>query len=183
METVKLFDAEWNLMEIVWETAPTTASRIAGIAGQRFGWAKNTTYTVLKRLIGKGVLERSGTDFTVTPLVTRRQMQLVELNNLVEKRFGGSEAEMLEVLCRDGCPAPRTGRRWCRCWRNCAEQGASRREGAGPERPAPSLRPVSVERDGGPWYTNTIALFGGPRAGACRGRKTWDSFAAFCPLA
>ena len=42
METVKLFDAEWNLMEIVWETAPTTASRIAGIAGQRFGWAKNT---------------------------------------------------------------------------------------------------------------------------------------------
>ena len=63
-------------------------------------------YTVLKRLIGKGVLERSGTDFTVTPLVTRRQMQLVELNNLVEKRFGGSEAEMLEVLCRDGCPDP-----------------------------------------------------------------------------
>src|SRR5699024_9901535 len=106
VETVKLFDAEWNLMEIVWETAPTTASRIAAIAGQRFDWAKNTTYTVLKRLIGKGVLERSGTDFTVTPLVTRRQMQLVELNNLVEKRFGGSEAEMLEVLCRDGCSDP-----------------------------------------------------------------------------
>ncbi len=106
VETVKLFDAEWNLMEIVWETAPTTASRIAAIAGQRFDWAKNTTYTVLKRLISKGVLERSGTDFTVTPLVTRRQMQLVELNNLVEKRFGGSEAEMLEVLCRDGCPDP-----------------------------------------------------------------------------
>ena len=106
METVKLFDAEWNLMEIVWETAPTTASRIAAIAGQRFGWAKNTTYTVLKRLIGKGVLERSGTDFTVTPLVTRRQMQLVELNNLVEKRFGGSGAEMLKVLCRDGCSDP-----------------------------------------------------------------------------
>ena len=42
----------------------------------------------------------------MTPLVTRRQMQLVELNNLVEKRFGGSEAEMLEVLCRDGCPDP-----------------------------------------------------------------------------
>ena len=34
------------------------------------------------------------------------KFQLVELNNLVEKRFGGSEAEMLEVLCRDGCPDP-----------------------------------------------------------------------------
>ena len=42
----------------------------------------------------------------MTPLVTRRQMQLVELNNLVEKRFGGSEAEMLEVLCRGGCSDP-----------------------------------------------------------------------------
>ena len=106
METVKLFDAEWNLMEIVCETAPATASRIAAIAGQRFAWAKNTTYTVLKRLISKGVLERSGTDFTVTPLVTRRQMQLVELNNLVEKRFGGSEAEMLRVLYHDGAADP-----------------------------------------------------------------------------
>ena len=106
VETVKLFDAEWNLMEIVWETAPATASRIAAIAGQRLGWAKNTTYPVLKRLIAKGVLERSGTDFTVTPLMTRRQMQLVELSNLVEKRFGGSEAEMLEVLCRGGCSDP-----------------------------------------------------------------------------
>ena len=98
MEAVKLFDAEWNLMEIVWETAPVTASRVAAVAGQRFGWAKNTTYTVLKRLIAKGVLERSGTDFTVTPLVTRRQMQLVELDALIEKRFGGSKDEMLEVL-------------------------------------------------------------------------------------
>lgn len=98
METVKLFDAEWNLMEIVWAMAPTTASRIAAAAGQRFGWAKNTTYTVLKRLIGKGVLERSGTDFTVTPLVTRRQMQIAELNSLIANRFGGSTAEMLEAL-------------------------------------------------------------------------------------
>lgn len=109
VETVKLFDAEWNLMEIVWETAPTTASKVAAIAGQRFDWAKNTTYTVLKRLISKGVLERSGTDFTVTPLVTRRQMQLAELNNLVEKRFGGSEAEMLKVLRRDDRSAPASG--------------------------------------------------------------------------
>ena len=98
MEAAKLFDAEWNLMEIVWECSPTTASLIAAIAGQRFGWAKNTTYTVLKRLIGKGVLERSGTDFTVTPLVTRRQMQLVELNSLIAKRFGDSVEEMLQVL-------------------------------------------------------------------------------------
>lgn len=101
MDTVKLFDAEWNLMEIVWEMAPVTASRVAAVAGQRFNWAKNTTYTVLKRLIAKGVLERSGTDFTVTPLVTRRQMQLVELDTLIEKRFGGSKDEMLEALA--GC--------------------------------------------------------------------------------
>ena len=173
METVKLFDAEWNLMEIVWETAPATASRITGIAGQRFGWAKNTTYTVLKRLIGKGVLERSGTDFTVTPLVTTWS----------KSGLAAAWRRCWRCCAATAALTPRTARRWCRCWKNCAEQGASRREGAGLSGPAPSLRPVSVERDGGPWYTNTIALFGGPRAGACRGRKIWDSFAAFCPSA
>lgn len=103
METVKLFDAEWNLMEIVWENAPTTASRIAAIAGQRFCWAKNTTYTVLKRLIGKGVIQRSGADFTVTPLVTRRQVQISEINAAMEKLFGGSVAEMFAALLQEGC--------------------------------------------------------------------------------
>lgn len=106
METNKLFDAEWNLMNIVWENAPVTASRVSAIAGQRFGWAKNTTYTVLKRLIAKGVIERGASDFTVTPLVTRCWMQRSEACCLLQKRFEGDAAALLEALLAEGQVPP-----------------------------------------------------------------------------
>lgn len=97
-----MFEAEWKLMDIVWENAPVTASRVSAIAGQRFGWAKNTTYTVLKRLIAKGVIQRGGDDFTVTPLVTRQQIRQGEACDLLEKRFGGDVAGLLETLLEAG---------------------------------------------------------------------------------
>ena len=106
MSDLKMGPVETRFAEIIWDREPVGSTELVRLAEEALGWKKSTTYTVLKRLISKGVLERSGTDFTVTPLVTRRQMQLVELNNLVEKRFGGSEAEVLEVLCRGGCSDP-----------------------------------------------------------------------------
>lgn len=102
LETIKLFSAEWNLMQIVWENAPVTASKVAAIAGQRFGWAKNTTYTVLKRLIAKRVIERGETDFTVEPLISRQQVQQNEANALLEKLFAGSVSELLSTLIAEG---------------------------------------------------------------------------------
>lgn len=106
VETNKLFEAEWNLMDIVWENAPVTASRVSAIAGQRFGWAKNTTYTVLKRLIAKGVIQRGGNDFTVTPLVSRQQIRRGEACALLEKRFQGDAAGLLETLLEAGSVPP-----------------------------------------------------------------------------
>ena len=106
VETNKLFEAEWNLMDIVWENAPVTASRVSAIAGQRFGWAKNTTYTVLKRLIAKGVIQRGGNDFTVTPLVSRQQIRRGEACALLDKRFQGDAAGLLETLLEAGSVPP-----------------------------------------------------------------------------
>ena len=97
-----MFEAEWKLMDIVWENAPITASKVAAIAGQRFGWAKNTTYTVLKRLAAKGVLQRSGDNFTVTALVTRQAVQCGEACALLENRFEGDAAGLLEALLKAG---------------------------------------------------------------------------------
>ena len=98
METVKLFDAEWNLMEIVWETAPTTASRIAAIAGQRFDWAKNTTYTVLKRLCQRGIFQNQ--DGVVTALVSKEEFYARQSEEFVEETFSGSLPAFLTAFTR-----------------------------------------------------------------------------------
>jgi predicted transcriptional regulator len=87
---VQLFDSELRLMEIVWEQAPVSAKNISSIAGKRFGWNKNTTYTVLKRLVKKEVIKRSEPGFICTPLVTKEQVQIQETKSLIDKVYNGS---------------------------------------------------------------------------------------------
>jgi len=87
----KLFDAELRLMEIIWEFEPISAKKVCMIATERFDWNKNTTYTVIKRLIDKGVLYRDEPDFMCLSIVKRHEVQKIETKTLIEKLFGGSK--------------------------------------------------------------------------------------------
>lgn len=90
MEQIKLFDSELKLMEIVWAHAPLTAKEASRIAAADFGWNKNTTYTVLKKLVEKGAVRRSEPNFLCTPLVSREQAGEAEMRRLVDRLYGGS---------------------------------------------------------------------------------------------
>jgi len=87
----KLFDAELRLMEIIWEHEPVAAKEICLIAAQKFNWNKNTTYTVVKRLIEKEVLRRDEPGFICTSAVSRDEVQKAETKTLIDKLFGGSK--------------------------------------------------------------------------------------------
>ena len=87
----KLFDAELRLMEIIWEREPISAKEISVLAAEQFGWNKNTTYTVIKRLIEKEVLRRDEPGFVCSSIVKRDEVQRAETNTLIEKLFGGSK--------------------------------------------------------------------------------------------
>ena len=55
----KLFDSERKVMEVLWEAdAPLTAKEVAQKLGETVGWNKNTTYTVIKKCIDKGAIQR-----------------------------------------------------------------------------------------------------------------------------
>ena len=87
----KLFDAELKLMEIIWESEPVSAKEISLMAANQFDWNKNTTYTVIKRLIEKEVLRRDEPGFVCSSIVKRNEVQRSETNTLIEKLFGGSK--------------------------------------------------------------------------------------------
>ena len=55
---VKLFDSELKVMETLWREGDLTAGQIAKILNQEIGWNRNTTYTVIKKCIEKGAIER-----------------------------------------------------------------------------------------------------------------------------
>ncbi len=94
-ETIKLFDAEWNLMCFIWGNQPTTASKAAAYALEKFNWKKNTTYTVIKRLVDKKILRRDEPGFFVVPLVEKKEVQQAAAVSLLTKRFDGD----MESLC------------------------------------------------------------------------------------
>ena len=87
----KLFDAELRLMESIWEHEPISAKEISLIAAEKFNWNKNTTYTVIKRLIEKGSLRRDEPGFVCSSLVRRDEVQKAETKTLIERLFGGSK--------------------------------------------------------------------------------------------
>ena len=90
MEIVKLFDAELILMEYLWENTTVTAAQMADYLLKNYGWKKSSTYIVLKRLEGKGVLRKESPQYHVIPLVTREQVQIADTSSVLDKLFGGS---------------------------------------------------------------------------------------------
>lgn len=90
MENIKMYDSELKLMEIVWENEPISAKDISIIAGKTIGWNKNTTYTILKKLVSKKVILRSEPNFICTSLVKKEDIQKTEMQGLIDKLFGGS---------------------------------------------------------------------------------------------
>ena len=46
----KLFDSELKVMELIWANEPISAKELSILADKEFGWNKNTTYTVIKKL-------------------------------------------------------------------------------------------------------------------------------------
>ena len=83
----KLFDSELKVMEVLWEQGPRPAK---DILSARIGWNKNTTYTVIRKCIEKGAVERGEPGFVCTPLVSRDEVARTETEQLIDKMFGGS---------------------------------------------------------------------------------------------
>jgi BlaI family transcriptional regulator, penicillinase repressor len=91
MEQVKLFDSEIKLMELIWNNSPITAKELTKLAELQIGWNKNTTYTVLKKLVEKKSVNRAEPNFLCTPLITREQVLHNETKDLINKLYNGSK--------------------------------------------------------------------------------------------
>ena len=90
---IKVFDSELKIMEILWKEGDLPAGQIAKILKEEIGWNRNTTYTVIKKLIEKGAVIRCEPNFICKPTIIKAQVQQQEAKELIGKLFDGS-AEM-----------------------------------------------------------------------------------------
>lgn len=68
----KLFDAEFRLMEVLWDSEPVNSTKLVHLCEERLNWNKSTTYTVLRKLCQKGAAKNEKA--TVTTLLSRQQV-------------------------------------------------------------------------------------------------------------
>lgn len=87
---MKLFDSELKVMEVLWEQGAKSARDIVDVLSERIGWNKNTTYTVIKKCVEKGAIDREEPGFLCKPLVTKDEVAQSETEQLIDKMFGGS---------------------------------------------------------------------------------------------
>ena len=98
---MKLFDSEIKLMEIIWQSEPVSAKAVSLTAEKEIGWNKNTTYTVIKKLIDKGYIKRTEPGFICTSLIQKSDVQKSEAAELVDKLFAGSKKALFSALLED----------------------------------------------------------------------------------
>lgn len=95
---IKLFDSELKVMNVLWQEGDTTAKNIAGILKEETGWNVNTTYTIIKRCIKKGAIERSEPNFICHALIPKEEVQQAETDELINKIYDGSADKLFAAL-------------------------------------------------------------------------------------
>ena len=87
---VKLFDSELKVMDVLWKEGDMPAKQISDVLKETTGWNMNTTYTVIKKCIAKGAIERREPNFLCHALIARDVVQAAETEELLHKLFDSS---------------------------------------------------------------------------------------------
>ena len=95
---IKLFDSELKVMDVLWREGGVTAKHVSDVLKEEIGWNMNTTYTLIKRCIKKGAIERIEPNFICHALIPKEEVQEAETNELIDKIYDGSVDKLFAAL-------------------------------------------------------------------------------------
>ena len=101
-KTPPITDAEWEVMTVLWDAAPRTASDVIDALHERTGWHPKTVKTLLGRLVRKGVLRfrEDRNRYVYSPAIPRERYVRQESESFIERVFGGERAPALMHFVR-----------------------------------------------------------------------------------
>ena len=100
---IGLTQAEWSVMECLWEAGPLTGREVIQRMEQRCGWSRSTTLTLLGRLEHKGALESVPAEKgpkVFSPLLKREDAALGETKDFLDRVYQGSLRLMVSALTK-----------------------------------------------------------------------------------
>lgn len=88
MANFRLAEGEYRFACIVWDNEPLPSGKLVELSQERLGWKKSTTYTVLKKLVDRGILRNENA--VVTAAVPKEEVLREESRAVVDRAFDGS---------------------------------------------------------------------------------------------
>ncbi len=95
-----LSEAEWKVMEALWEAKSATGRELCQRLESRCGWNRSTTLTLLRRMEAKGAVTsaQTGAVKTFSPLLRREEAARRETESFLGRVYHGSLSMMVSTL-------------------------------------------------------------------------------------
>ena len=100
--SVRITNAEWEVMAVVWNRAPVAASAVARELLAAKQWTLTTVRTLLRRLVNKGALSQKldGKRYLYTPRVSMEACVREESDSFWDRVLGRAPASAILHLVR-----------------------------------------------------------------------------------
>lgn len=95
----KIYEGEYRFLNILWENEPIASPKLVQLCNERLGWKKSTTYTVIKKLIDKGVVRNDNT--IVSALVSKEEVDRQDSEELLQRTSKGNIPAFFAAFLKD----------------------------------------------------------------------------------
>lgn len=79
---------ESKFADIIWNNEPLGSGELVKLAQNELEWKKSTTYTVLRKLCGRGIFKNE--NGIVTSCISKEEFYAKQSKQYVDEEFGGS---------------------------------------------------------------------------------------------
>ena len=100
---MKLTQAEWQIMKVLWKNHPATARQIMTRLPKGVNWAYTTIKTMLTRLVEKSAVgeTKQGNTSLYEPLLSQRKARLSAFTSMLDQAFDGAAGPLVHFLLEE----------------------------------------------------------------------------------
>lgn len=96
MQRFGIGEMEMKMAKLLWAREGIGSGAVVTLCKEEFGWAKSTTYTMLRRLCEHGLFQNVNS--VVTPVMSEDDYKAKVATELVDDKFGGSLTEFVRII-------------------------------------------------------------------------------------
>lgn len=96
MKGYKLTESEIMFTDLIWQNEPIGSGDLVKLCEKEMNWKKSTTYTVLKKMCEKGLVQNENS--VVSSLITKDEYHANQSIRFVEDTYGGSLPKFLTAF-------------------------------------------------------------------------------------